>query len=323
MHNSIICLHGILFSEVLECWRHFVLACRYMCHPVLTQNDVTIGDALLLKFCSRTEALFGKDIITPNMHMSCHLRECVLDYGPLNHFWLFAFERFNGILGKLPNNNRSIETQMMKRFISDTTVFRAPFPNEFKDDFKQFLSFHRKPVGTLNADVLQVSMEGLESVKTPHSSIRSTFNMSEMESLNQLFSLIYPLKNYEIASTFRKYCTLELRGKVYGSYRSRSKNSSIVFADLQGETRPARINFFANVALTVDGIYSQAILVSLSWFKNHPQKNECGKPVTIWECDLFDECNFLPVDKILGRTITLVDKLNDTIGNVLFVSPYE
>ena len=86
MHYSIICLHGMLSSEVLECWRHFVLACRYMCQPVLTRNDIAIGDALLLKFCSRTEALFGKDIITPNMHMSCHLRECVLDYGPLNHF---------------------------------------------------------------------------------------------------------------------------------------------------------------------------------------------------------------------------------------------
>ena len=29
---------------------------------------------------------------------------------------------FDGILGKLPNNNRSIKTQMMKRFINDTAV---------------------------------------------------------------------------------------------------------------------------------------------------------------------------------------------------------
>lgn len=79
----------------------------------------------------------------------------------------------------------------------------------------------------------------------------------------------------------------------------------------------------ANVSLTVDGVHSQAILVSLSWFKKQQKKNECGKPVTILEHDLFDECNFLPVDKILCRTITLVDKLNDTIGNVLFVYPYE
>ena len=136
MHYSIICLHGMLSSEHLECWRHFVLACRYICQPVLKPEDVRIADALLLKFCSRTELLFGKDVITPNMHMSCHLRECILDYGPLNHFWLFAFERFNGILGQLPNNNKSIETQMMKHFIADTEIFRVPIPTEFKDDFE-------------------------------------------------------------------------------------------------------------------------------------------------------------------------------------------
>ena len=323
LHYSIISLHGMLSSEILECWRHFVLACRYLCQPILTQNDVKIGDALLLKFCSRTEALFGKDIITPNMHMSCHLRECILDYGPLNHFWLFAFERFNGILGKLPNNNRSIETQMMKRFINDTAVLRTPCPEEFKDDFLQFIPFHQLPApgGTSEAST---TPGGLNSIELPHNSVRSSFNATEMEAINSLISTLYPEHSYQIASTFLKYQTLKLKGKVHGSYRSRSKNSSTVLADLHGETRPARINFFACVSVSsrVSEIHSKVILVSLNWFKSHPQRNVCGKPVTIWECDLFDDCNFLPADKILCRTVTLVDKLNDTVGNVLFVSPY-
>ena len=97
-----------------------------MCKPVLMWNDITIGDALLLKLCSRTEALFGKSVITPNMHMSCYLRECVEDYDPLTNFCLFAFKRFNVILGKLPNNNPSIERQMMRHFILDSNVFRIP-----------------------------------------------------------------------------------------------------------------------------------------------------------------------------------------------------
>ena len=101
-------------------------------------------------------------------------------------------------------------------------------------------------------------------------------------------SALYPERSYEIASTFHKYHTLQLRGKLYGSYKSRSKNSSIIFADLHGETRPARINFFSCVSINSQVI----ILVSLNWFKSHPQKSECGKPVTVWEHDLFDECNF-------------------------------
>ena len=59
------------------------------------------------------------------MHMSCHLRECVLDCGPLNHFWLFSFEPFNGVLGQMPNNNRSVETQMMQRFLCDKAYSNA------------------------------------------------------------------------------------------------------------------------------------------------------------------------------------------------------
>ena len=94
MHYSLICLRDLLDSDKFECWKHFVLACRLLHKPTLTINDVTVADALLLRFCKRCQHLFGKELVTPNMHMCCHLRECVLDYGPLNHFWLFAFERF-------------------------------------------------------------------------------------------------------------------------------------------------------------------------------------------------------------------------------------
>ena len=38
--------------------------------------------------------------ISPNMHLS-HLFQ--LDYGLPQKFWLFAFEHFNVLLGKLPN----------------------------------------------------------------------------------------------------------------------------------------------------------------------------------------------------------------------------
>lgn len=119
IHYSVICLYGLLSAVNLECWRHLVLACRILCKFSLTHDDVIIADALILRFCKRMEELFGKQLITPNMHMSCHIHECILDYGPLQNFWLFSFERFNGVLGKLPNNNRSIEVQMMRRYLSD------------------------------------------------------------------------------------------------------------------------------------------------------------------------------------------------------------
>ena len=163
---------------------------------------------------------------------------------------------------------------MMRHFIHDSNVFRTPLPDAFQDDFKPCISFCQCSVGTLNRDVLQTGNEGrcTVEVRIPHNSIMCIFNSSEMESLMNLFSLLYPLKTYEIGCTFHKYLTIEFRGKVYGSYKSRSRNSSIIFADLRGERRPARINYFANISIKVDDTPSQVNLVSLSWFKTHPQK---------------------------------------------------
>ena len=67
---------------------------------------------VLMHFCRRFGQLYGKEAITPNMHLHAHLRECIQDYGPIYSFWLFSFERYNGMLGNFPNNQRSIEIQL-------------------------------------------------------------------------------------------------------------------------------------------------------------------------------------------------------------------
>ena len=96
----------------LECWRKFVLACRRLVKHTITSNDITVADGLLLRFCQKSVELYGEGAITPNMHMHCH-------FGPIHSFWLFPFERYNGILEGQPSNNRSIEMQLMRRFQSD------------------------------------------------------------------------------------------------------------------------------------------------------------------------------------------------------------
>ena len=43
------------------------------------------------------------------MHLHGHLVSCARQYGPLYNFWLFSFERYNGILGNISKNERNIE----------------------------------------------------------------------------------------------------------------------------------------------------------------------------------------------------------------------
>ena len=52
------------------------------------------------------------------MHLHCHLAECIREHGPVYSFWLFSFERYNGILGAIHTNNHSVEVQMMRKFIA-------------------------------------------------------------------------------------------------------------------------------------------------------------------------------------------------------------
>ena len=118
-YYSIYCMHGILTEDEMECWRSFVLASRLLSPSSISNENVALADTLLLSFCRRFENLHGSPSITPNIHMHGHLTDCVRDFGPLSSFWLFSFERFNGLLGNLPTNNRSIEVQVMRRNVHD------------------------------------------------------------------------------------------------------------------------------------------------------------------------------------------------------------
>ena len=73
-------------------------------------------DALLFRFCQRSIEVYGDSAVTSNMHIHCHLAPYLCEFGPLHGFWLFPFERYNGILEGQLTNNQSVEMQLMKRF---------------------------------------------------------------------------------------------------------------------------------------------------------------------------------------------------------------
>ena len=76
----------------------------------------------LIEIVKLIETNYGRNKITSNLHLSLHLYDCSFDYGPLYAFWCFSFERMNGILGSLPNSNRKIEPELMRRLMFDSQV---------------------------------------------------------------------------------------------------------------------------------------------------------------------------------------------------------
>ena len=78
------------------------------------------------------------------MHMHSHLYfySCICDYGPLHTFWLYAFEPYYVILGLMPNNNCSIEIQLMSRFLRDSQNLSYLLPKDFTEDLNTYFPKH-------------------------------------------------------------------------------------------------------------------------------------------------------------------------------------
>ena len=355
LYYSLLSLHGNLISSDLECWRHFVLACTILCSKRITIANLQLADALLLQFCRRSERQYGENIVTPNMHMMCHLKDCILDYGPIHEFWLFPYERYNGLLGEFPNNNKSIEVQVMKRFMTDQSLVTIPPPEDFQEDFQECLSFSSHLVGSVSdslcssliwnpqaaKDSFEWTIDVIEkTISLPKYYTRGIFDTVELKFLTELYSRLYSVPSSDISmnSTFRKYGSVHICGKILGGYTTRSHTSSIVmiswdakyFGTSPGlpnsasEDRPARINYFAKHSVTVQSNLKTHLLVSASWFAHHPRKGACAKPITVWEPDVFVPSgvhSVIRVQFICRRTVSLLDKLQPELPTVLLVIP--
>lgn len=130
---SLCALKEIIPKDHYDCWLLFVKATHILCRRQLTLSEVEEGDCLLMEFCEVFERLYGKENYTINLHLHGHIRDCILDYGPVYSFWLFAFERLNGVLGSYHTNCHDISLQLMRRFVSTTEHGVHNWPNEFKD----------------------------------------------------------------------------------------------------------------------------------------------------------------------------------------------
>ena len=110
-------LHGVLPIEHYRSWLLFVRATSILTQCFVKHFDIQTADSLLLLFCKSFEGLCGPEYCTANMQLHLHLIDTVLNFGSLYSTWCFSFERYNGMLGSLPTNKKTIEVQFMRRFI--------------------------------------------------------------------------------------------------------------------------------------------------------------------------------------------------------------
>ena len=72
-------------------------------------------------------------LCSPNQHLHMHLLDIFLNFGPIHAFWVFAFERQNGVLGSYHTNNKNIEEQIMVKFLRHQRIKRLSKDNPLSE----------------------------------------------------------------------------------------------------------------------------------------------------------------------------------------------
>jgi hypothetical protein len=93
---STLALRDILPEEHRQYWQSFVDCLSLWGQTIISYEEIVNGDLAMKDFLNKVKSVWGPEIATPNMHMHLHLKDCLLDYGPLYSFWCFPFERLNG-----------------------------------------------------------------------------------------------------------------------------------------------------------------------------------------------------------------------------------
>ena len=122
------CLWGLLPGSA---YKSMCLLCdivSLISQPILTLDDVTRLYRLLHDHHKTYCEVYGRFQVTVNYHMALHLPDVILDHGPPHAFWCFSYERVNGILASTPTNNRSIESEILERFLRDFTFAHTELP---------------------------------------------------------------------------------------------------------------------------------------------------------------------------------------------------
>ena len=108
-----ICYKRFASFQRLQLLANFVKVCSLLCKKTVQESEFTQAEELMEQFCTQFEQLYGKESLTPNIHLMFHITDCIRDHGPVYGFWLYAFERMNGISGNFPTSNHEIGIQLM------------------------------------------------------------------------------------------------------------------------------------------------------------------------------------------------------------------
>ena len=331
-------LFGLLEREHYECWCYFVEACQLICQPTIKEDMILKAHELLLLFCTTFERLYGKEKCTPNMHMACHLKDTIYDYGSVYGFWCFSFERYNGILEGMKKSWVSPEKQLLMKFLYLQLLYFQN-PSKPSNDFISLIHTGMENLRgseNISGSLSQMAFEELEVIEQAKSLSGSVSNIDarekafhkviqplyekcfsdiEIEFMSQVYNALFPNNHVtHISRFYKQFKTLVMNGEEFVSTSSRSERSTAIIAHWpspigkidtmgMGDPKIGIIQYFIRHVVKIDSENLTCLFAYVKWYEDHPRRNHFHKSMVI--CGrLFsaERCaTFIPVSRILGR----------------------
>ena len=333
---SLLMLHDILPPEHLACWKLFVSACQIYCSSFVSIVDIEKAQEYMNAFFQSAETLYGAKFLTLNTHLHLHLAECFLDYGPCYGFWLFSFERYNGILGKYHTNQQAIEIQLMRKFMNNMHIKSIATEIEAIPENEQFLFnglLCSSTGGTLNETIFGqtssvVKIGVLMSLSNKNISpaldyidsipcnllppfVLHKFNADALVHLNASYEKFIPDINGDIPKLCRKHKSTLWCSEYLNCSKRLSENFVCVQAywpNRQGKINTecqtlwtGKLEYFFSQNICIGAELKEVIMAKVQWFEEHTKKNCLLDPIEIWCSNFFvpfGPASFIPVARI-------------------------
>ena len=326
---SPIALKGLLDPIHLRCWLLFVRACYLICNRIITTEVIDEIHCYLVQFCKLFQDLYGASVCTPNMHLHLHLKECLLNYGPVHGFWCYGFERFNGIIERYHTNNQSIEVQLMRKFLRETEVMALNPPSEAGELFNSLKLGKSSCCSYESAckyDNKVLKLKTLSERNNVHSDYtiepdliylvtpvyKGTLSTHETQKIQSIYNYLYPgisISYFSPFYLFSKKCIIA--GEILTTGSVISAYWPVESTNLTVDVKPQIghiLKFIKHTIKILDHEHNELmdkihIFCITEWYVKHHDENYYGASATV--CFPFsysaDSYQFMPVQRIYNQ----------------------
>lgn len=152
---------------------------RLLATRTISLVQARLGQDFIAQFCRACLAL--GILLVINHHLSMHFFDMIQRYGPVYAWWLFAFERFNGMFEKVKHNGHDggkMEVTLMRNWVQTQLIYELllSLPDSAHDKeramLERIIDVEGKQRGAMMAQIAMFRSEvdtGLFSLHSLHS----------------------------------------------------------------------------------------------------------------------------------------------------------